>query len=54
MNQERKKVADLWREEQAPSQWREWKVTHRELGLPETYDLTSWQEEASLRKFRIR
>jgi len=44
------KVKYLWAAQAPQQRWRQWKLSHQELGIPETINLQSWQAQATNRK----
>jgi hypothetical protein len=44
------RVKDLWKPEEQRHQWRHWKTSSRDLGVPENLNLQNWQFHANHRK----
>jgi hypothetical protein len=44
------KVKDLWKPQTQQQRWRQWKISNRELAIPENLNLQSWQSQAMCRK----
>jgi hypothetical protein len=43
-------VKDLWLDSSQQQRWRQWKLSHQELGVPENIQLQQWQTQATNRK----
>jgi hypothetical protein len=48
------KVKDLWKPQEQHPHWRQWKVTHQDLGVPGNLSLGSWHIQAKQRKIQVR
>jgi ribonuclease HI len=48
------KVKDLWKPLEARQNWRQWKTSSQDLGIPPDVNLSAWQYEAARRKIPIK
>jgi hypothetical protein len=48
------KVKDLWKPQGQHWHWRQWKLTHQDLGVTENLNLDSWHTQAKRRQIPVR
>jgi exonuclease III len=48
------KVKDLWQPQRQYSQWRQWKLSHQDLGVQADFNLNKWHEQANRRRIPSR